>query len=601
MERRGKVATLDKLVIDVDVRTRKGERALKSLDSSVGKVEKSTARLGKAHGKASVGLKSLAGAVGAVGAAYVAMAKVLVPAVKQAAKAEIAWRKNSDVVKAWARDYADAMGLVASEQAGYLGNLQDMIVPTGMARDAASEMSKKILVLANDLAAFNGLPTGDVVRDIQSAIAGSTEVLNKYGAVVKQSTITARAQERGLLGVNGELSEQNRLLVLVDELTRKTTDAQGAHADQMDTLSGVMGQLSTAWTGFLEALGVSIQADAIVFLGLLSNLLNSVTDSMVEVEKTEASLVEEIDNHKKAIKGLVEAQRLETMEVGRAKYDRAIAGHNNRIEAISREILALNRLAEIEASQDVPDTERIDTEPVIKPRLDLTDFLKEYNEGLEERYYGESEIRAKIKEGYELWLEQKNALDEEQEALELARRKEIQKEIENATISSFEAMGNFATAYYNVRMAGMDKESEEYKKLAKEKAIAEKASAIVQTTINGAVAAIRALADLGPVPGTIAASAIAALTTSQIALIASQPIPSFATGTPPGGYTVPPGYEGDNYPVMAKSGERVDITPAGQDSQVPREVVLNIDGHVLARALVDLQDQGVYNPSLQGV
>jgi len=40
-------------------------------------------------------------------------------------------------------------------------------------------------------------------------------------------------------------------------------------------------------------------------------------------------------------------------------------------------------------------------------------------------------------------------------------------------------------------------------------------------------------------------------------------IPRFAGG---GTFMVPPGYSGDNYPIMVKSGERVDITPT---SQVP--------------------------------
>ena len=55
-------------------------------------------------------------------------------------------------------------------------------------------------------------------------------------------------------------------------------------------------------------------------------------------------------------------------------------------------------------------------------------------------------------------------------------------------------------------------------------------ASIAQATINGAVAATRALADLGPVAGAIAAGAIAAATTAQIAVIASQKPPTSHMG-----------------------------------------------------------------------
>lgn len=40
--------------------------------------------------------------------------------------------------------------------------------------------------------------------------------------------------------------------------------------------------------------------------------------------------------------------------------------------------------------------------------------------------------------------------------------------------------------------------------------------------------------------------------------------PKFATGTPPGGFIVPPGYPNDSYPIRVTSGELVQVTPPGQ-------------------------------------
>ena len=57
-----------------------------------------------------------------------------------------------------------------------------------------------------------------------------------------------------------------------------------------------------------------------------------------------------------------------------------------------------------------------------------------------------------------------------------------------------------------------------------------KAMSITQVIIDGATAAVKAVAQLGPIAGGIAAGGIAALTGAQIGVIASQELPSFHQG-----------------------------------------------------------------------
>jgi len=78
--------------------------------------------------------------------------------------------------------------------------------------------------------------------------------------------------------------------------------------------------------------------------------------------------------------------------------------------------------------------------------------------------------------------------------------------------------------------------------------------AIAMTIINGAVAAIRAYADAGPIGGPVAAALVAGETALQIAAINAQ---HFKYGG-----TVPPGYPNDSYPALLTSGEKV-IPPEG--------------------------------------
>ena len=78
--------------------------------------------------------------------------------------------------------------------------------------------------------------------------------------------------------------------------------------------------------------------------------------------------------------------------------------------------------------------------------------------------------------------------------------------------------------YYDRRMAGMDEESEEYKRLAREKAESEKRWALFMATVNTAVAVVKAL------PNPILAAITLAAGIAQMAAIAAAPIPAMAEG-----------------------------------------------------------------------
>ena len=98
-----------------------------------------------------------------------------------------------------------------------------------------------------------------------------------------------------------------------------------------------------------------------------------------------------------------------------------------------------------------------------------------------------------------------------------------------------------------------------------------KASAITDITVNTAVAITRALRDLGPIFGPIAAGAITAAGATQITAVASAPPPTFDMG----------GQVGNNDPlrpdeqmIRALTGETVLSLAASRDQSKQREIVV---------------------------
>jgi hypothetical protein len=86
---------------------------------------------------------------------------------------------------------------------------------------------------------------------------------------------------------------------------------------------------------------------------------------------------------------------------------------------------------------------------------------------------------------------------------------------------------------------------------------ADKEGRMLMAVIDTAAAVVKALPN---VPLAILAGAMGA---AQVAIIASQATPKFKTGTGAGGFTVPAGYNNDNFPVLVSSGEKVRVTPRG--------------------------------------
>jgi hypothetical protein len=122
------------------------------------------------------------------------------------------------------------------------------------------------------------------------------------------------------------------------------------------------------------------------------------------------------------------------------------------------------------------------------------------------------------------------------------------------------------------RAAGLITEKQYAKEIAKlqqKQLKASKATGIVEATINGAVAALKAFAELGPIGGAIAAVVIAGITATQIALIAKQKIPNvpgFFRGTK----DAPPGMKwvGEKGPELVNDKGGYAIIPAGESQRI---------------------------------
>ena len=110
--------------------------------------------------------------------------------------------ENSDEMMRFVERIREEMPLATHKIVRMASDLQDLLVPLGLARDKATDLSKGFLDVANKIGAFNDADPSDVLEAIKSGLAGSSEPLRRFGINALETALEARALSMGLLDVN---------------------------------------------------------------------------------------------------------------------------------------------------------------------------------------------------------------------------------------------------------------------------------------------------------------------------------------------------------------------------------------------------------------
>ena len=231
---------LGEATVEITAKFDKFKRDLRTTESNV---KSSTNKMTSSF--ASLG-RSIAGVVAA--GAILQFGKQAVEAAANAeegiSKFRAVFKDQANDVEKWVDAQTKALGRSRFAWIEYLGNLQDTFVPMGLARDKAAELSKQLVVLAEDVASFSNKLTPDVLRDFQSALVGNTETVRKYGVVITQARLNAELLAQGIEGGVKKATEQEKVLARVSLLMKDTADSQGDAARTADSYTNRMKALN---------------------------------------------------------------------------------------------------------------------------------------------------------------------------------------------------------------------------------------------------------------------------------------------------------------------------------------------------------------------
>lgn len=213
--------------------------ALQRMDRTASTADKTHRSLGTTTGRVASGLRTMVGVLGGVATGYAAIkiaqfGKDSIRAASDLQEATSAtgvmFGKQKQAIVEWADTAAQAFGqsrTQAMQSATYFGTLGKAAGLTG--REVAG-FSKQMVVIGSDLASFFNTSPAEAMEALGAGLRGESEPLRRYGVLLDDATLKARALKMGIYSGTGTLTQQQRVLAAHAEILNQTNKAQGDFA-----------------------------------------------------------------------------------------------------------------------------------------------------------------------------------------------------------------------------------------------------------------------------------------------------------------------------------------------------------------------------------
>jgi predicted HicB family RNase H-like nuclease len=258
--------------LNIEINSQKAKQAKTDLDQ----LTRSGQQAEKGMGSLSAAAKRLGVALAAAFSAYAVVneTRKMIQAASDLEetlnKFNVVFRGMQDQADEWTKNLQKNFNMSETAARSYLASVQDMLVPMGMAREEAGQLSNKIVELSADLGSFNNMPTADVMRDIQAALSGEYEGLRKYGVMLNATKIQQAALTAGLAATKDELTEADKALTTYRLILEGSADAIGDVARSQGTYAYELRRLIANIDDFRTAVGTKLLPIATEYVSKLN-------------------------------------------------------------------------------------------------------------------------------------------------------------------------------------------------------------------------------------------------------------------------------------------------------------------------------------------
>ena len=161
-------------------------------------------------------------------------------AAEQMSKASVVFGVSFNSMTQFAEEFGNTVNRSTFELMEMAASVQDILVPMGIARVSAADLSQEIVKLAVDVGSFSNVASKDVMRDFNSALVGNHETVRKYGIVISEARLKTVALQEGIIDTGEELTDQEKILARLAIIQKDSSDAQGDAAKTANSYANTM-------------------------------------------------------------------------------------------------------------------------------------------------------------------------------------------------------------------------------------------------------------------------------------------------------------------------------------------------------------------------
>ncbi len=153
---------------------------------------------------------------------------------------------------------ADTMGMSQSQAAQTATFLGSVLKQAGFSMEDTATQTEKLTMLAQDLATTYGYDTSEALTAMTALFRGEYDPIEKFGVALKQNEVNALLAAKGMGNLTGQALLNAQQQVRLEQLYKRSADAQGAYLAQSDTLYGVQTRLNASFENLKATVGQAL-------------------------------------------------------------------------------------------------------------------------------------------------------------------------------------------------------------------------------------------------------------------------------------------------------------------------------------------------------
>ena len=279
------------MAIVVPIVTQYNGRGLRQATTEISKAEGAFGKLGAA-GKIAAGSLAAVGGALAVGAAAFAYdsLKAYSDLNETLNKSRVIFGDAAVAIEQFGSKANTALGQTKQQAIDAAANFGVFGQAAGLSGQELATFSTSLVSLSADLASFSNTSPEEAITALGAALRGESEPIRRYGVLLDDATLKAKAAALGIYSGTGALTQQQRVMAAYQVILEQTKNQQGDFARTSDGMANQLRILEATAKDLQVAFGSGLAQGLGEAMGATGDLQTAMEDLKVIAEQVGKAL-----------------------------------------------------------------------------------------------------------------------------------------------------------------------------------------------------------------------------------------------------------------------------------------------------------------------